>query len=235
VNQLPRIPVIGIVGGIGSGKSAVARTAALQIPLTVIDCDRLGHETLDRPNIQQQLRDVFGNQIFLDNGRIDRSAVGRLVFGTDSPAQARRHQLEQIVHPAIQEQVQKEIQHARGLKKSQAVLLDAAVLLESNWGHLADAVVFVDVPAEARFARVQSTRNWTFDEWSRREASQWPLDRKRAAAHLVISNAGEVERAARQLVDWIQLQQPRSDGPVPDIDPQQNQLPITICHHDSIS
>lgn len=204
MNQLPRIPVIGIVGGIGSGKSAVARTAAMQIPLTVIDCDRLGHEVLDLPNIKLQLRNTFGNQIFRDDGRIERSTLGQLVFGTDSTAKKRRQQLEEIVHPEIQQQVMSEIQQARRQNQTEAILLDAAVLLESNWQPATDAVAFIDASADVRLARVRNTRNWTQNEWARREASQWPLEKKKEAADVVIPNNNDVQHAAQQLVEWIQ-------------------------------
>jgi dephospho-CoA kinase len=83
-------------------------------------------------------------------------------------------------------------------------VLDAAVLLEAGWNDLCDVVVFIDTPQADRIARVQAGRGWSAAELAKREASQWPLPRKRAAADAVLDNSNDVDHAARQLEQVIQ-------------------------------
>lgn len=199
-----RIPVVGIVGGIGSGKSTLARWVAEHYPVVAIDADRVGHRALERPEVIQQLRAAFGDEILNAQGAIERSQLARRVFG-DTPAhEADRRRLEQIVHPEIQREIERQI---AGLNPAAVccVLLDAAVLLESGWSRFCDGLVFVDTPEDQRLRWVTQRRGWTAEELARRTASQWPLERKRAAAQAVVVNDGSVEQGGERL--WRVLQQ----------------------------
>ena len=83
------------------------------------------------------------------------------------------------------------------------MVFDAAILLEAGWGDGCDVVAFVDVPREQRIQRVAESRGWTAEELARREASQWPLDRKRDAADIVVDNSTTIEHAGQQLADYL--------------------------------
>ena len=194
-------------------------------PVAVIDADQLGHQVLQLPTVKERIRQRFGPTIFQSIPRssgsehqrptapfpdgcgpdqeISRSALGRLVFGLDSAAQQARHDLEAIVHPEIRSLLEREIQELRCQANVEAILLDAAVLLEAGWNDLCDVVVFIDTPEADRIARVQAGRGWSATELAKREASQWPLPRKRAAADAVIDNSSSVDEAARQLEEVI--------------------------------
>jgi dephospho-CoA kinase len=91
-------PVIGVVGGIGSGKSAIARMFVRE-GCAVIDSDRLGHEALELPGVKEELRGWLGEGILDRNGRVDRKAVGAAVFGDEGKVK----KLEGMVHPRIRE------------------------------------------------------------------------------------------------------------------------------------
>ncbi|MFO0919015.1 MAG: dephospho-CoA kinase [Planctomycetaceae bacterium] len=192
------IPVIGIVGGVGSGKSAVAKALAELVPCAVIDADRAGHQALELPDVRAALRTRFGDEIFDGQGAVIRSKLAANVFGETPEAVAARGDLEQIVHPAIARLVAEQIDRHEAARDVRWILLDAAVMLEAKWRTQTDAVVFVDVSEEARWQRVQQ-RGWSQEEWKRREASQWPVERKRAAADIVIDNHGSLQEAARAL------------------------------------
>ena len=196
------IPVIGVVGGIGSGKSAVANWAAAHADVAVIDADKLGHDALKSAIVKAALLQRFGPGIFGADGFVNRSALAKQVFG-DTPEQlVARHDLERIVHPEIGRRISEEV--ALATKNDRvAVLLDAAVLLEAGWRQLCDLVVFVDTPDVIRLARVQKNRNWTEDELARREASQWSLDRKRQEADFVVTNDRDLEYAGRQVLEML--------------------------------
>lgn len=208
------VPVIGLVGGVGSGKSSVARAAAdvrsssHSLPslvsrsvLVIVSGDVAGHEVLRQADVCRQIRDRFGDSVFDDRGEVNRSALGRLVFG--SANQQALRSLEAIVHPMIRRQLEQEIEDARNRPEVKAILLDAAILLESGWRDVCDAVVFVDTPEQERLKRVSEGRGWSAEQFHRREASQWPLERKRAAADGVVRNDGDLEVAGRELLQWI--------------------------------
>ncbi|MBC8115788.1 MAG: dephospho-CoA kinase [Candidatus Saccharimonas sp.] len=197
-----RIPVVGIVGGIGSGKSAVARWVATQANIHVIDADRLGHEALMAGDVKASLRLKFGDDIFDVQGEVLRGALARRVFGDAEEHRAARHMLEQIVHPEIERRIVDEIRRAAD-SGSQAVLLDAAVLLEAGWQRQCDAVVFIETPDDVRLERVRQRSGWTAEELHRRETSQLSLTDKRKQSDAVVSNAGQVSDAGQQLLNFL--------------------------------
>jgi dephospho-CoA kinase len=222
------IPVVGVIGGIGSGKSSVTRRLHSFRPIALIDADQLGHQVLNLPHIQERVLQRFGSSIAvprtsesgeprsqangstrpLPDGRstdqsealeVSRSALGCLVFGSDAAAQTARRDLESIVWPEIRSLIERQISELRRQANIEAIVLDAAVLLEAGWDELCDLVVFIDTPEADRIARVQAGRGWSAEQLAEREASQWPLPRKRAAADAVIDNSNNVDDAARQL------------------------------------
>ena len=215
------IPVLGVIGGIGSGKSSVARRLQSLRSIAVIDADQCGHQVLNLPNVQERILKRFGPTVFetsrsgtparQDDGQecpsyekqISRAALGRVVFGSDVAAETARRDLEAIVHPEIRSLLERTIRELRRQANVEAIVLDAAVLLEAGWNDLCDVVVFIDTPQADRIARVQAGRGWSAEELAKREASQWPLPRKRAAADAVIDNANNVDDAARQLEQVI--------------------------------
>jgi dephospho-CoA kinase len=219
---LPKvIPVVGVIGGIGSGKSSVARRLQSFRPVAVIDADQLGHQVLHFSNVQEKILKRFGPTVFdtcrSDNPvrqkdgqdcpsyepQISRAALGRVVFGSDEAAQTARRDLEAIVWPEIRLLLEQQISELRRQANVEAIVLDAAVLLEAGWDDLCDVVVFIDTPQADRIARVQAGRGWSAAELAKREASQWPLPRKRAAADAVLDNANDLDDTARQLNDYI--------------------------------
>lgn len=197
-----RIPVVGIVGGIGSGKSAVTRWVAQHANVIVIDADQVGHQVLKWQNVKEALRQRFGPDIFDASGEIQRGALARQVFGNGDGQRSARHDLERIVHPAIEQQIVDLIAVAVDDGR-QAVLLDAAVLLEAGWQRRCDAVIFVDAPDAVRLRRVAARSGWSLEELQRRESSQLPLSEKKRLSNLVISNATDDSQGGQQLLDFL--------------------------------
>ncbi len=191
-------PVAGLVGGVGSGKSTLARCAADRYGLAVVDGDAAGHRALRTPEVRTRIAARFGNAVVAGDGEIDRRALAKLVFGPTPERAAARRDLEAITHPVLRADFAQEIERHR-LDGVPAVLLDAAVLLESGWQPLCDAVVFVAAPEPLRRRRVAEGRNWSEADWSRREASQMPVDEKRRRADAVVYNSGTPEEAADAL------------------------------------
>ena len=193
-------PVVGIVGGIGSGKSAVARGLADKVSTDVIDADAIGHQVLTFPQTIEQLRLAFGDAVF-DDEHVDRKRLATLVFG-DKPHQRDALQtLERIVHPQIDRVIQSRIEAATD--STELIILDAAVMLEAGWNRQCDFLVFIDTPFEHRLNRVREQRDWTTDELKRREASQLSLEEKQEAADFIVDNSGSLENSIQQLLKFV--------------------------------
>lgn len=190
-NSRHAVPVVGIIGGIGSGKSTISRWISEHHPVLVIDADMVGHRVLLEPQIIAALQATFGPRILNDHGQVDRNTLAQLVFGHGDAQRESRRKLEQIAHPAIRAAIEQQLAQIDPATY-QAVLLDAAVLLEAGWADVCDAILYIDTPTEIRQARVATQRGWSVAELASREASQWPLDRKKQAAQAVIPNDGDV-------------------------------------------
>ncbi len=182
---------IGLVGGVASGKSAVAKML-VELGAGLLDADRAGHDVLAHdPEVRSALVARWGDSILAADDSIDRAAVAGRVFGNDDAASADRQFLESLLHPRIAAILdEKKAEFAAAGRP--AVVLDAPLLLEANWQLLCDVVVFVDADRDIRLARAV-TRGWSSDDFARREAAQWPVEEKRAAADIVLANCGDID------------------------------------------
>lgn len=178
---------IGLIGGVASGKSAVAQKFA-ERGAVILDADRVGHEVLREPQVIQQLVARWGAGILSPNGEINRSSVAKIVFA--SQGEADRQFLNSVTHPRIAARLSARISELRQAN-CPAAILDAALLLEAGWDRLCDQVVFVDVPQEQRLARARS-RGWDDGELARREATQLSLAEKKSRSTVSLDNAGSL-------------------------------------------
>ncbi len=179
-------PIIGLAGGIGAGKSTVARIIE-GLGAAVIDSDRLGHEELGAPDVVATLRQWWGASVCSPAGGVDREKVGAIVFADA----AQRTRLENLLYPRIQRRREEILAACDADPSVKAVVLDTPKLFEAGLNELCDTVIFVDADWSVRVRRVAESRNWTEEELRRRENLQDPLDMKKAGAdHTVINHAG---------------------------------------------
>ncbi len=195
-------PVIGIVGGIGAGKSTAARLLAT-LGGTVVDADTIGHDALEQDDIRRAILDRWGDRTNLlrPDGRIDRRALGRVVFENSTD----RYALQEVVFPYIRERTRSAIVAAQTDPPARFVVLDAAVMLEAGWNGVCDKVVFIDAPRDMRRMRVAARSGWTESDLSAREAAQWSEERKKAVADAIIINDGDQYELKRKLEDLFRL------------------------------
>jgi dephospho-CoA kinase len=187
----PRKPVvIGILGGIAAGKSAVARMFAAH-GLVLLDADEEAKVVAADPDVQRAVAAAFGPQV-LTAGGLDRAALAALVFADPSA----RKQLEAIMHPRIRARLLARLAAAKA--NGDSVLLDAPLLLEGGLIELCDQVVFVDTAPAVRKARARE-RGWREGELEQRQAAQAPLPEKRARAGHCIQNDGDFDETRRQV------------------------------------
>jgi len=194
-----RKPVLGLVGGIGAGKSTVADALARHGG-KVVSADPLGHEALEHPDIRAKVIDVWGTRDILTlQGVIDRKKLGRIVF----PSPVERSRLEHLVHPYIERRIREEIDKAQVDPAARFVVLDAAIMLEAGWDGPCDKLVFVDAPRPVRLARVRSQRGWTDADLANREAVQMPSELKKERADAVIDNGGPPTATGAQVDELV--------------------------------
>jgi len=194
------LPVIAVVGGIGSGKSVVARELAARGGY-LIQADELGHEALRRPEMIAEIVARWGNDVVDEAGNVSRRKLGQVVFAA---ADELRY-LESLVFPYIAKRIQEEKAVAAGPTGVRFVVLDAAVLLEAGWTEDVAHLLFVDAPREVRLERLSRTRGWDERELTRREASQMPLAEKKSRANAVIDNAGGLDGMRVQVSDLLKV------------------------------
>lgn len=190
----PKKPlVIGVTGGIGSGKSSVARLLA-ECNGIVVDADQIAHEALRQPELLGRVVAQFGTTVIGPDGAIDRKRLGKIVFS----APEKRVALEAIVLPWIRGRIHQELSAARARTDCRIVVLDAPLLIEGGWTDHVDVMIHVDSSFSSRLARVQD-RGWDESELKRRELLQLPLTDKQAMADHVINNSGGFESLRSQV------------------------------------
>ena len=198
-NPQSRKPIIGLIGGIGSGKSLIAAEFARHGG-KIVSGDQLGHEALRQPEIRDAVLARFGREIAGTDGEIERRKLGRIVFGEIS----QRRALELLVFPYIERRIREEIETANGDSKVPFIVLDAAIMLEAGWNNVCHWIVYSDVPREIRLQRLQQQRGWSEKEVAAREAAQMNLTEKKARADFVIDNASTPEQTAIQVTRLVE-------------------------------
>jgi dephospho-CoA kinase len=189
---------IGLTGGIGAGKSTVARLLAAHGAI-IVDADALAREVVapGTPGLQQVV-DAFGPSVVRDDGSLDREALGRIVF--NDPDQ--RRVLEEITHPLIGQRTQELFAQAG---QDDVVVHDVPLLVELGMAPLYDAVIVVEAPDDVRLTRLEG-RGLPREQALERIKAQADAEQRRAAATVVVDNAGD-EQALQRRVDevWSQL------------------------------
>ena len=196
--------IVGLTGGIGSGKSTVAKMLA-ELGAVVIDADAVVHELQAKGMpMLAQLREAFGDGILLPDGALDRKALGERVFSDE----AARERLNDIVHPEVAREMGRRLKDALE-REVPLVVLDIPLLYEGrarrgaakrpSAGDLAQAVIVVWAPREQQIERQLSRDGATREHAEARLAAQLPIDEKRDLADHVIDNSGSIEETRRQV------------------------------------
>jgi len=186
--------VIGLTGGILSGKSTIAQMLA-EKGAAIIDADKLAHEAYKpKTKLNQELVDEFGTSIRKADGSIDRKKLSQIVF--DDPKALAR--LNVIVHPRIREMAQAKIEHF-GKKGSPVVVLEGALLIEAKWTDLADEVWVALAPAEVAVKRLKERGGLSEDEARTRIQTQLPAAERAKYADVIINTDCELWEVRAQI------------------------------------
>jgi dephospho-CoA kinase len=193
--------VIGLTGGIASGKSVVSEMLAAR-GAHVMDADKLGHEAYAPASACfDAVVDAFGRDVVAADGTIDRKALGAKVFG--DPAQRRR--LEGIVWPWMRGEMERRLDALRE-QRTPVVVLEAAVLIEADWVPLVDEVWVVTVPPALARDRIISRNGLSPEQAEARIAAQLSNEERARHADVIIENSGTLDELERRVAaEWDRL------------------------------
>jgi dephospho-CoA kinase len=193
--------IIGLTGGVGSGKSTVAEMFR-EMGATVIDADQAAHEVYapGTPGFDAVVRE-FGPQFVREDGAIDRQRLGAFVFN-DEPALRR---LNAIVHPLVREWMAARTAEAAE-RGDEVVIQDVPLLFENGLEGLFSSIVLVYAPEDVQLERLVQGRGVPPDRARSMIAAQMPIEDKRRRAHHVVDNGGTIDETRRQVEEiWAQM------------------------------
>lgn len=193
--------VVGLTGGIGSGKSTVAARLA-ELGAEVVDADRIAREIVEpgQPALAE-IRARFGDEVIAEDGTLDRSALASIVFADEDA----RADLNGITHPRIGQRVQDRV--AAALRREReggdgaVVVLDVPLLVESDIFSDYQALIVVEAPEDVRVDRVVRERDLTPEDARARVSAQADDTERRRAASYVVDNGGDLDDLYRQVDD----------------------------------
>ena len=187
--------VIGIIGGIASGKSTVARAFA-KLGCKVIDADAIAHELLDSEAVRDEIVASLGREILDSTGKIDRKTLAEIVFDDADKLLF----LNGILHPGVLERAEVMIEQYGRQEQIKAIVLDIPLLLEVGWAKRCDRLIYVDCSKKTRVDRLKKA-GIDKNQLKIRENFQISLDNKARLADNTIENNSDFSTLVRQVAD----------------------------------
>jgi dephospho-CoA kinase len=206
--------VLGLIGPVCAGKSEVSRRLRRR-GAAIYEADAVVRGLYERPDVQKEVGNLFGASVLHPDGRIDRRAIARRVFGPGGDAEVRRRLTEEIIFPrtgaVLRDAIDRFRAHAR---LGDVLVVDAPTLLEAGRADCCDRLLLVTAPPERRQEWAMA-RGWGRDEVAERDAAMIPEAEKRRRADYLIENTGtldDLDGAADRL--WADLRSgpSRPDG-----------------------
>ncbi|NYV64363.1 dephospho-CoA kinase [Heyndrickxia sp. FSL K6-6286] len=190
--------IIGLTGGIASGKSTVSNLLRRK-GFAIVDADIAARKVVEiGKDAYKQIVEAFGPEILQQDQNLDRKKLGTIVFHDEE----KRLMLNQIVHPAVREYMQKEKETALKQGK-ETVIMDIPLLFESNLGYMVDQTILVYVEQSIQLQRLMDRNQFTEAEAMARIQSQMPLEEKIEKSDAVINNNGTIDETEQQLNEII--------------------------------
>ncbi len=197
--------ILGLTGGIASGKSTVSKYfKSLNVPL--IDADVVAHDVMSAGEpVVFEIAETFGDEYILENGEIDRTKLGDLVFA--NPDQRR------LLNEIVQGEIRQEINRRKEIALADdpdLIVLDVPLLFEGGYDKYVDLVmvVYVDGPTQKERLLKRNT-DLNEEDAENRIKSQMPLEMKAEKADVIIDNNGTIEETVDQIRSWVKINCPR--------------------------
>ena len=192
--------VIGLTGNIGCGKSSLSQIFAQQ-NIKIIDADIIAREIYNDEKLLSEIYKVFGSNIKNNDGSLNRKALGRIVFNDDE----KLIQLNKMTHPLIRQRVSDKIDEYKNQNK-EMVILDAALLVESDYLNFIDKLLVVIFNEDIQIERIKQRDNCSKEEALSRIKSQMSQEEKVKYADYIIDNSGTIEELRKKafaFMDYI--------------------------------
>jgi len=189
--------IVGLTGGIVSGKSTVA-SMFKDLGAKIVDADKLGHSViLPNKSAWKKIVKIFGKDILQNDLTVDRGKLGKIVFTN----QALLKKLNEITHPEITKIIKKEINLAKDKTRSQEkiLIIDAALIYEAKIDRLMDKIIVVCIDEDKQIKRLIKRNNLSKDEALQRIKSQMPMREKAKMADYVIDNSSSLDKTKEQV------------------------------------
>ncbi len=189
--------IVGVLAGVGGGKSTAARLLGEAAGGRVLDADRVVADLLEDPQVLAELEVAAGGTLRLADGRLDRAALAARIF---AHREARRR-VEAVLHPRVRARHWADLERIEREQPGCVVVLDVPLLLEGGLAEICDFLVFVAAADDLRAARACARHGWSREEWQRREAAQATLAAKRTRADAILHNEAGIEELRAQCAD----------------------------------
>ena len=196
-----RMKIIGITGGVGAGKSAILKFLEAEYGGRVIEADLVGHLVMEPGTAgYQAILEQFGSEILDVDGRIDRKALGGIVFADPEKLQI----LNGIIHPAVKNWIRTEIEKEQAAGDRQLLIIEAALLIEDHYEELCEEFWYIYTEPEIRRARLKETRGYTDEKITAILGNQLSDELFRTHCQKVINNNGSKEEAYSQIRELME-------------------------------
>ncbi len=190
--------VIGLTGGIASGKSTVSNMLK-EMNITVIDADVEARLAVEKGEpAYQRIVAEFGDDILLDTEEIDRVKLGSIIFHNAE----KRQLLNSIVHPEVRKRMNNQVEAAR-VRGEQVIVLDIPLLFESKLTHMVEKTILVYVDRDIQLKRLMERNDLSMEDAEARIKSQMPLSEKVALADAIIDNNGPIAESKKQVIEVL--------------------------------
>ena len=186
--------IIGILGGICSGKSSVAAEFA-KLGCALIDADRIARQLLDNDDVKNHLTETFGDAILNPDRSVNRDTLARIVF--DDPQKTA--QINDIIHPKVLNKCERLIAGFKARPDIPAIVLDMPLLMEVGWHKRCDKLIFVDCQDHIKAERAEKKHFLSKNQLKKRENLQISLDTKLNIAHYIVDNNSDLSAVAEQV------------------------------------
>ena len=196
MRQKKRKKIIGILGGIYSGKSTVA-AAFGRLGCAVIDADKIAHKMLEKPKIKKELSKLFGYGIINKSNKIDRRKLADIVFASKEKIA----RLNRIIHPPVLARIEQLIEEFNRRPDVKAIVLDVPLLAEIGWTKRCDRLIFVGCSPKKRYVRAKKSGLFNENKLKIREKFQISLDKKKKIAENTIDNNLDLISLDRQVAE----------------------------------
>ncbi|MFO7889500.1 MAG: dephospho-CoA kinase [bacterium] len=193
--------IIGVTGGIGSGKSLFSRELE-KLGAYVISADKIARELADKNRVlRYKLKDNFGSEVFGEEGNLKRRKLAQLVFSDSKHLK----KLNSIFYPPLLEAIRRCIEKVQNRYKKSMIVVDMAIIFEAGAESMFDYIVTVDAPLDLRIKWLKKDRGWTKKEITDRINSQMKIGKKIKKSNFIIENNGSAKELASKASRFFDL------------------------------